>query len=141
MKLALPILTCIAFLLSCGDHDRVNLNKVEAKPIKKDSVPKSDSAENAAFLNKTLAIAKASVSGEIAGIEACVSIILDSSSTKTIKYRAFKALHSEYPNAFTNIKDVRKSADKVEAALVRQAQIKAVKEKITELNEAEAAKK
>ena len=141
MKLTLPFLTCICFLLSCGDHDRVNITKAEAKPIKKDSVSNKDSINNKLFLDKTLANAKASVSGETAEIEAYVSIILDSSSSKTLKYRAFRALHDHYPNAFTNIKDVKKTAEKVEAALIRQAQIKAVKEKITELNQEEVAKK
>ena len=139
VKPVFSFLISIALLSSCDNH--ANVNEVKVQEVKKDTVQNSDSAKNAAFIEKTLAIAKASVSGEISEIEAYVDIILDSSSTKTVKYRAFKALHDRYPNAFTNIKDVKKTAVKVEEALIRRAQIKAVKETITELNEAKAASK
>ena len=139
VRLLPNFLICIALLPSCGDH--VRGTKIEVQPAKRDIVPKSDSAKNKELIDKTMEIAKVSVSGEIAEIEAYVSIILDSSSTKTTKYRAFKVLHEDYPNAFTSIKDVKKTANRVEEALIRQAQIKAVKEKIAELNESEEGSK
>ena len=137
MKPVLSLSICFALLSSC--NNQADVTKIQED--KKDNTQNRDSAKNAALLEKTLAIGKASVSGEIAEIDSYVNIILDSSQRKTVIYRAFRVLHDRYPNAFTNIKGVRKTADRVEEALIRQAQIKTLKEKITDLNQAKAMNK
>jgi hypothetical protein len=141
MKVQLTFLALFFCLYSCNSKVSETQIKDTAKPSvqKTDTVKIIDTSTND-DVKQTLALAKASVAGEIAEIEAYVSIILDSTTSKSLKYRAFKGLHDQYPNAFTSIKDVRRSADKVEAALIRRAQLRALKERITSLSEQQAKK-
>jgi hypothetical protein len=134
MKFFYALSTSFVILISCNQSTTKRTESQGNKPEIKVEIQINDSVNNQTLVDETLALAKASVSGDIAEIESLVEIVLDSSQTKSTRHRAFGQLHENYPNAFKNIKNVRKNADQVEAALIRQAQIKAIKEKISQVN-------
>jgi hypothetical protein len=89
-------------------------------------------------LNKTLATAGASVAGEVAAVEALLSIARDEANSKTVRLQAMNKLNDEYdkylPNlTLENIKtqEVQVAVDNLTRSLMRQAQIKGLQDLIS----------